>query len=262
MVFIMAIALSSCSAFYIGTTTGGASISSRNFKMVGMATGTASVRSILGIGGMGKEALVLEAKKNLLQNNPIKEGQVIANVTVDFKSSSVLIVNTQKVTVSADIIEFTKSSTRKSVPMEKKATESPANKVKSTPQPIEKVPVPKTTKTETENTSAPKATMNNTEIAPTPKATQGDAEKKQDPQVTNVGQQSKSTPQPTPVSSIEPTILYSQPSEIITSSGERFKGEAGDYFIGTLDSNGNPENGKLYDKKGHPKHVILPKRNH
>lgn len=61
---------------------------------------------------------------------------------------------------------------------------------------------------------------------------------------------------------LEPTISYSAPSEIVSSSGENFNVEAGDFFIGTLDEKGNPENGKLYEKNGHPKHVILPRRNH
>lgn len=61
---------------------------------------------------------------------------------------------------------------------------------------------------------------------------------------------------------LEPTISYSAPSEIVSSSGENFNVEAGDFFIGTLDEKGNPENGKLYEKNGRPKHVILPRRNH
>lgn len=60
----------------------------------------------------------------------------------------------------------------------------------------------------------------------------------------------------------EPTIVFSHPAEIATSSGVSFKVETGDYFIGTLDEYGNPENGKLYYKSGQIKHAILPQRNH
>jgi uncharacterized OB-fold protein len=61
---------------------------------------------------------------------------------------------------------------------------------------------------------------------------------------------------------LEPTIHFSTPTEIVTSSGEYFSVVAGDFFIGVVDKNGNPENGKLYDKNGRQKHIILPKSNH
>lgn len=255
VVILIAIALSSCSAVYMGTTTGSASLSSNNFKVVRMATGTASARSILGIGGTGKEALVHEAKKDLLQNNPLSEKQALANMTVDLKNSFVFIVHTQKATVSADIVEFIEQTPQKpdtKIPdnnkpvgkksVDNKPTESKAvdnksdakkpvdtkpDKISNTAQPIENVPAPEILKSE-------KA------ISP----------KTQD------------SPKPPVAPSFEPTILYSAQAEIVTSSEERYKVEAGDYFIGSLNEKGNPENGKLYDKNGRPKHVILPRRNH
>ena len=74
--------------------------------MVRMASGTASTTKIFGLGGLAKNALVLDAKKDLLQNSPLKEGQALANVTVDFKNSIIFFVITEKVTVTADIVEF------------------------------------------------------------------------------------------------------------------------------------------------------------
>jgi hypothetical protein len=97
--------LSSC-AIHTGMMTGNASLSANNFKTVKMASGTSETIKIFGLGGLGKDALVLEAKKDLLQNNPLKEGQALANVTVDFKNSFLIIVMTEKVTVTADIVEF------------------------------------------------------------------------------------------------------------------------------------------------------------
>jgi len=93
-------------AFHSGIMSGSASLSANNFKTIKVATGTASTTKILGIGGLGKDALVFEAKKNLMQNFPLKDGQALANVTVDIKNSFLLIVMTEKVTVTADIIEF------------------------------------------------------------------------------------------------------------------------------------------------------------
>lgn len=103
---ISVLLLSGCAATHFGNMSDSASLSANNFKMVKYAKGEATVTKVLGFGGMGKDALVAEAKKDLLQNNPLKEGQALANVTVDFKNSIVLIVTTTKVTVTADIVEF------------------------------------------------------------------------------------------------------------------------------------------------------------
>lgn len=250
LVILIAIAFSSCSTFYIGTTTGDASLSSNNFKMMRLATGTASIHTFMGIGGMKKEALVHEAKKDMLLNSPLKERQALANVTVDFKTSFFLVFRTQKVTVSADIVEFIDRTPEKSSnkipdnkPVEKKSVDnkpgdnksdakkpvdSKPDKISNTSQPIENIPVPKVIKMDKDTTSS--KPVNN--------------------------------PPSIPVPEFVPTISYSAPAEIVTSSGVRYKVEIGDYFIGTLNEKGNPENGKLYDKNGRPKHVILPRRNH
>lgn len=99
--------LTSC-AFHGGMMTGNASLSGNNFKTIKLVKGTAKTTKIFGIGGLGKNALVFEAKKDMLMNNPLKDGQALANVTVDFKISYIFIVNTEKVTVTADIVEFNK----------------------------------------------------------------------------------------------------------------------------------------------------------
>jgi hypothetical protein len=97
--------MSSC-AIHSGIMSGSASLSANNFKMVKTATGTASTTKVFGIGGLGKDALVLCAKNDMMKNNPLNDGQALANVTVDFKNSIVFFVIREKVTVSADIIEF------------------------------------------------------------------------------------------------------------------------------------------------------------
>lgn len=102
---VFALTASSC-ATHIGMMTGNASLSSNNFKVVKIASGTASTTKIFGLGGIAKDALVLDAKKDMLMNNPLREGQALANVTVDFKNSYIFFVNTVKATVTADIVEF------------------------------------------------------------------------------------------------------------------------------------------------------------
>lgn len=102
---VLGLLTSSC-ATHFGMMAGSASLSSNNFKVVKMASGHAKTTKFFGIGGLGKEALVLDAKKDLLQNNPLRDGQALSNVTVDFKNSFVFFVMTVNVTVAADIVEF------------------------------------------------------------------------------------------------------------------------------------------------------------
>lgn len=103
---LLATLLFSSCAVHTGFMNDSASISSNNFKMIRYAEGTSSTTRIFGLGGLAKNALVAEAKKDLIQNNPLKDGQTLANVTVDFKNSFMLFVIKTKVTVTADIVEF------------------------------------------------------------------------------------------------------------------------------------------------------------
>ena len=86
VIFFITFLLSSC-AIHSGIMSDSASLSSNNFKMVRYAEGKSVTTKIFGFGGLAKNALVAEAKKDLIQNNPLREGQALANVTVDFKTS-------------------------------------------------------------------------------------------------------------------------------------------------------------------------------
>lgn len=99
--------LSSC-AFHSGLFSNSTSLSSNNFKIVKLANGVAETTKVFFIGGLNKDALVFEAKKDLLANFPLKENQTLANVTVDFKNTYILFIVKTKVTMTADIIEFNK----------------------------------------------------------------------------------------------------------------------------------------------------------
>ena len=103
--FLIPIILSSC-ATHIGIMSGNASISDANFNVAGLAIGTAKTQHILGFGGLGKDALILEAKRNLYTNYPLKKGQALANVTVDIKRSFFPFVMNTKAIISADVIDF------------------------------------------------------------------------------------------------------------------------------------------------------------
>ncbi|MBS2098810.1 DUF6567 family protein [Carboxylicivirga linearis] len=96
---------SSC-AVHSGIITGNASINDSNFRIVGLAVGQASTKQIFGIGGLKKDALTLEAKRNLYKNYPLQQGQALANVTVDYKRSFFPVICKTEAIVSAEIVDF------------------------------------------------------------------------------------------------------------------------------------------------------------
>lgn len=106
LIVILILFLCNSCAFHKGVMTGNASLQGTNFELIDMATGKASTVKVLGIGGLNKNALVLEAKRDLYSNYPLSIGQAFANVTVDFKNSYILVVSITDVTISADIVQF------------------------------------------------------------------------------------------------------------------------------------------------------------
>ncbi len=100
--------LSSCAAGLTGYMNNSAALSSNNYTYVKRdLQGVSQATYVLGIGGMNREAIVDEAKKNMLENFTLKDGQTLANTTVNFKFSNFLgIVATTKCYVTADIVEF------------------------------------------------------------------------------------------------------------------------------------------------------------
>ena len=96
--------VSSC-AFHSGIMTSNPNFTSPDYELTSFATGTASTEKFFGIGGLSKDALVFEAKKNLYSNFPLKKGQSYSNLTVDFKNAFYLIYCKTTVTISADIVQ-------------------------------------------------------------------------------------------------------------------------------------------------------------
>ena len=106
--FFTAIIFSGCATLHDGYLTGVVPASQDNFTYAGNAVGKAQATYILGIGGLGREGLVREAKNNLINNNPVDNGQVLVNYTIDDERSFYLFVWTHKVIISADILQFDK----------------------------------------------------------------------------------------------------------------------------------------------------------
>jgi hypothetical protein len=109
--FTIIVFLSSC-AYHMGTVGGGTGVvTNQHYRSIDIAYGTAHTTNFLGIGGNKKDALVLEAKRNLYLNYKLRPTQIIGQTTVDFKRTFFFPVLTTKVTVSAEIIDFSMDST-------------------------------------------------------------------------------------------------------------------------------------------------------
>lgn len=111
IVTILTIALltTSC-AYHGGIMTGNASLSNNNFKIIGVAKGVASTTKIIGMGGLDKQSLVYEAKKDLYKNFPLKPGQALANISVDFSDAFYFILNKTTVTIHAEVVDYNNDS--------------------------------------------------------------------------------------------------------------------------------------------------------
>lgn len=109
---LIIILFSSCFAVHHGYLQSSAQLSSANYTMVKRSVqGKATTTIVLGIGGLSKEALVAEAKENLMREHKVTDKQLLANVSVDWKVVTTPIyfaVWQRQCTVTADIIEFTK----------------------------------------------------------------------------------------------------------------------------------------------------------
>jgi len=82
-------------------------LSQKNFRVIAWVKGKSSATYVLGIGGLSKNALIAEAKENMLAKADIIGGsKAIINETVELKNTFFLIFWVTEVTVSANIIEF------------------------------------------------------------------------------------------------------------------------------------------------------------
>jgi hypothetical protein len=108
LAIVLTLLLASCSAAHFGYMSNSASLSSANFSYVKQnIKGQSQATYVLGIGGLAKESLINEAKQKMLAENPLKDNQTLANLTVSFKGSHYLILfGTMKCTITADVVEF------------------------------------------------------------------------------------------------------------------------------------------------------------
>lgn len=82
-------------------------LSEKNFKVLKSVQGESEAMYVFGLGGLRKEALIAEARANMLSGSDIVGGsKAIINETVEIKITSFVIVTLYKVTVSGHVIEF------------------------------------------------------------------------------------------------------------------------------------------------------------
>jgi hypothetical protein len=105
--FLAIFLLTSCAGLHNGYMNNSTALSEANFSYVkNDIRGTSTATYVFGIGGMKKQTLVDEAKKNML-SNPLGRNQALVNQTVNFKYAFYLgIVTKVTCTVTADVVEF------------------------------------------------------------------------------------------------------------------------------------------------------------
>jgi hypothetical protein len=82
-------------------------LSENNFKVLETVRGNSEDIYLFGIGGLKKEALIAEARAEMLANSHLEgSSKTVINETVEIKRSFVFIFMKYSVTVSAHVIEF------------------------------------------------------------------------------------------------------------------------------------------------------------
>tara|TARA_B100000963_G_scaffold351954_1_gene364377 strand:+ start:797 stop:1180 length:384 start_codon:yes stop_codon:yes gene_type:complete len=98
----------SCIALHKGNLQPSVNLETNNFAYIKTVSGSATATYILGIGG-NRDGLV-QSSLNRFRSN-LKQNQALVNISIDERSTFFIlpiIYREKKITVSADIIEFTK----------------------------------------------------------------------------------------------------------------------------------------------------------
>ena len=93
--------LSSC-AFHSGQFV--TDLPNEPVEHIDIATGVSSTVRVFGLGGLGKDALLREARRELIANRPLFDDEAYNNYTIDYKRTYFFFGSKTKVTISADVI--------------------------------------------------------------------------------------------------------------------------------------------------------------
>ena len=103
VIFVITFISISC-ATHNGTIS--SSSINQNVKYLDIAYGVTQINKYFGLGGLSQDAMVLEAKRELIKNRPLRQNETYSNFTLDFKNTYILFYCQTKVTMSADVIRF------------------------------------------------------------------------------------------------------------------------------------------------------------
>ena len=107
LAIVLSITFVSSCAIHNGYIENSASWSEANFSYANQSiSGMSGAQYVFAIGGLKRQALIEEAKKDMLKNNPLQPNQVLANVTVNWKYSFYVVVFKTDCTITADVMEF------------------------------------------------------------------------------------------------------------------------------------------------------------
>jgi hypothetical protein len=70
-----------------------------------IAIGVSQTIKIFGIGGVSKDALIFQARQNMINYRPLESEEEFNNVSIDIKNTFLLIGQKTKVTIIADVVE-------------------------------------------------------------------------------------------------------------------------------------------------------------
>lgn len=101
LIAISTVLLGSC-AFHSGQFV--ADIPDTAVEHIDIATGVATTTKIFGLGSVGKDALIREARQEMINNRPLVDAESYNNYTIDIKRTNFIIGWKTKVTMSADVI--------------------------------------------------------------------------------------------------------------------------------------------------------------
>lgn len=100
--------LSSC-AFHSGMISSSQLGSKTYYQYEDISVGYAKATYFLGIGGLRKDALLNDAKRNLYLSYPLKPNQVFDNLTLDTKTTYILPFSKVEMILVADVVELDSS---------------------------------------------------------------------------------------------------------------------------------------------------------
>jgi hypothetical protein len=103
-IFAFGFILTSCVSSHIGTIS--SSLNDKPVRYEDVAIGVAQSDIYFGLGGTNQDALLLEAKRELIKNRPLNKNEDYKNFTIDFKTTYYPFYIQRKVTLSADVISF------------------------------------------------------------------------------------------------------------------------------------------------------------